>query len=132
MRAGPFKSKRGFICGVNQDPVGFNVAITRWLPRSGEWMVSVVRWKWSVLSQKFDNFLQLAQVLSPSPHALGIPGKLLGLRDLLHFSQFLNMASKDSNSSMSSPRRLFSRVAAVSLFGIATWKGRPPRMEICL
>ena len=58
--AGPFKSKRGFICGVNQDPVGFNVAITRWLPRFGEWMVSVVRWKWSVLSQKFDNFLQLA------------------------------------------------------------------------
>ena len=129
---GSFKSKRGFICGIDQNPVGFKVAVARWLPRSAEWMVSVVRWEWSVFDQKFDNFLQLAKIFSSSPHALDIPGKLFGLRDLLHFSQFLNMASKDSNSRMSSPRRLLSRVEAVSLFGIATGKGRPPRMEICL
>ena len=86
------------ICSVNQDPVGFNVAVARRLPRSDEWMVSVVRWKRSALSQKLDNLLQLVQVLPSLPHALDIPGKLPGLRDLLHFSQFLNIASNDSNS----------------------------------
>ena len=60
VRAGPFKPKRVLICCVYQDPVGFNVAVTRWLPRSDEWMVSVVRWKWGALGQKPDNFLQLS------------------------------------------------------------------------
>jgi hypothetical protein len=130
--AGPFKPKRIFVCSVKQDPVGFNVAVARWLPWSNQWMVSVVRWKRDVLGQKLDNLLQLLQVLPSFPHALDIPGKLPGLRDLLHFSQFLNIASKDSNSWMSSPRRLFSRVDAVSSFGIATGKGKPPRRDICL
>jgi len=96
--AGTFKPKRVVFCGVNQDPVGFDVAVARWLPRSHEWMVSVVRWKRDVLYQKLNNLLQLVQVLPSFPHALDIPGKLPGLRDLLHFSQFLNIASKDSNS----------------------------------
>ena len=33
---------------------------------------------------------------------------------------------------MSSPRRLFARVDAVSSFGISTRKGKPPRRDICL
>ena len=45
MRVGPFASKRVFICSVNQDPVGFNVAVERRLPRSDEWMVFVACWK---------------------------------------------------------------------------------------
>ena len=98
MCAGPFKPKRVAFCSVNQDPVGFNVAVARWLPRSHEWMVSEVRWKRDALGQKLDNLLQLVQVLPSLAHALDILGKLPGLRDLLHFSQFLNIASKDSNS----------------------------------
>ena len=98
VRTGPFKPKRVFVRSVNQDPVGFNVAVARRLPRSDEWMVSVVRWKRSALGQKLDNLLQLVQILSSFPHALDIPGKLPGLRDLIHFSHFLSIASKDSNS----------------------------------
>src|SRR3989304_5531617 len=96
--AGPFKPKRVALCSVNQDPIGFNVAVTRSLPRSHEGMVSVVRWKRGTLGQKLNSLLQLVQVLPSFPHELDIPGKLPGLRDLLHFSQFLNIASKDSNS----------------------------------
>src|SRR4030042_607743 len=95
--ASPFEQKRVAFRSVNQDPVGFNVAVARWLPRSHEWMVSVVRWKRDALDQKFDNLLQLVQVLPSFPHALDIPGKRPGLHDPLHFSQFLNIASKDSN-----------------------------------
>jgi len=96
--AGPLEPKRVAFGSVNQDPVGFNVAVARWLPRSHEWMVSVVRWKRDALGQKFDNLLQLVQVFPSFPHALDIPGKLPGLRDPLHFSKFLNIVSKDSNS----------------------------------
>ncbi len=96
--SGPFKPKRVALCRVNQDPIGFNVAVTRSLPRSQEWMVSAVRWKRDARGQKLNNLLQLVQVLPSFPHELDIPGKLLGLRDLLYFSQFLNIASKDSNS----------------------------------
>ncbi len=132
MRTGAFKAKRIFVCGINQDPICFDMAVARWLPRSHEWMVSAPGRKWETFSKMFDNFLQLTQVLPSFPHALDIPGELRSLRDLFHFSQFLNMASKESNSSMSSPRRLFSRVETVSSFGIATGKGRPPRRDICL
>ena len=58
----------------------------------------MVRWKRSTLGQQLDNLLQLVQVLPSFPHALDIPGKLPGLRDLLHFSQLLNIASNDLNS----------------------------------
>jgi len=95
---GPFKPERVLICCVYQHPVGFNVAVARRVPRSDEWMVSVVRWKRGALGQKPDNLSQLIQILPSFPHPLDIPGKLLGLRDLLHFSQFLNIASTDSNS----------------------------------
>jgi len=98
VRPGPFKPERVLICCVYQDPVGFNGAVARRVPRSDEWMVSVVRWKRGALGQKPDNFSQLIQILPSFPHPLDIPGKLLGLRDLLHFSQFLNIASTDSNS----------------------------------
>ena len=98
MGAGPLKPKRVAFRSVNQDPIGFNVAVTRWLPRSHEWMVSVARWKRDAPSQKLDNLLQLVQVFPSFPHALDISGKLPGLQDPLHFSQFLNIASKDSNS----------------------------------
>ena len=96
--AGPLKPKRVAFCSVNQDPIGFIVAVARWLPRSHEWMVSVVRWKRNALGQKLDNLLQLLQVLPSFPHAFDIPGKLPGLGDLPHFSQSLNIASNDSNS----------------------------------
>jgi len=94
---GSFKPERVPVCCVYQDPVGFNMAVARWLPRSNERMISAVRWKWDTLSQKPNDLLQLAQTLSSFPHPLDVSGKLLGLRDLLHFSQFLNIASTDSN-----------------------------------
>jgi len=86
------------MCCVYQDPVGFDMTIAGRAPRADEWMVSVVRRKWDAFGQKPDNFSQLIQILPSFPHPLDIPGKLLGLRDLLHFSQFLNIASTDSNS----------------------------------
>jgi hypothetical protein len=45
MCAYPFKLNRVFICGVNQDLVCFDVAVSRWLPRSYEWMLFIIRWK---------------------------------------------------------------------------------------
>ena len=77
--AGPFKPERVFICRVDQDPVGFNVAVARRVLRSDEWMISVVRWKQATLSQKPDHLSQLIQGLPSFPHPLDIPGKLLGL-----------------------------------------------------
>ncbi len=97
MCAGPFKAKRVDFRSVNQDPVGLNVAVARRLPRSHERMVSTVGWKRDALGQKLDHLLQFVQVFPSFPHAFDIPGKMPGLRDLFHFSQFLNIASKDSN-----------------------------------
>lgn len=92
----------------------------------------MVGWKRGALSQKLDDCLEFLQILASLSHAFDIAGKLLGLGDFLHFSQSLNIASNDSNSWMSSPRRLFFKAEAVSLFGMATEKGRPPRRDICL
>jgi hypothetical protein len=96
--SGSFKPERVLIRCVYQDPVRFNVTITRWVPRADEWMVSVVRRKLGASSEALDDFSQFLQVPSSLPHPFNIAGKLLGLRDLLHFSQSLNMASTDSNS----------------------------------
>ena len=98
MRPGSFKPERAPICCVYQDPVGFDVTVARRAPRPHEWMVSVVRRKLDAFSEKPDNLSQLIQVLPSFPYPLDILRKLLGLRDLLHFSQFLNIASTDSNS----------------------------------
>ena len=97
VRPGSFKPEQVLICCVYQDPVGFDVTVARRTPRTDEWMVSVVRGKQGALSQKPDNFSQLIQVLPSFPHPLDIPGKLPSLRDLLHFSQFSNRASNESN-----------------------------------
>jgi hypothetical protein len=132
VRPGSFKPERVSICCVYQDPVGFDVAVARRIPRVSKRMVSVVRRNWDAFGQEPNNLSQLIQVLPSFPYPFDITGKLFGLRDLLHFSQFLNIASTDSNSWISSPRRLFTRVDAVSSFGISTGKGKPPRRDICL
>ena len=79
VRPGSFKPERVPICCVYQDPVGFDVTVARWTPRTDEWMVSVARGKQGALSQKPDNLSQLIQVLPSFPHPFDIPGKLLGL-----------------------------------------------------
>ena len=43
---GAFKSEGIFVCSTNQDPICFDMAIARWLPRSQEWMVSESSLKW--------------------------------------------------------------------------------------
>jgi len=79
VRPGPPKPERVLICCVYQDPVGFNVAVARRVPRSDEWMISVVRWKQGALSQKPDHLSHLIQGLPSFPHPFDIPGKLIGL-----------------------------------------------------
>jgi len=98
VRAGSFKPKWFVIDCINQDPVGFHVAVAGWLHRSRQRMVSVVWWKWGALSSKLHDFPKFLQIFTSFPHSFDLPGKLSGLGDLLHFSQSLDIASNDSNS----------------------------------
>jgi hypothetical protein len=50
VRTGSFKPKRLLIDRINQDPVGFDVAVACWLPWPRERVVSVGWWKRSTLS----------------------------------------------------------------------------------
>jgi len=98
MGASAFEPERTLVRGVDQDPVSFDVAVARWLPRPNQCMFSVFGLKRGTLGQELDDFPQLVEILPPFPHALDIAGELFGLRDPLHFSQLSNIASNESNS----------------------------------
>ena len=98
MSSRSFKPNRIIICGIDQDPVGFDMAIMRWFPLSNKGMIPVLGVKLSPGGELSHNGLKFYEVFPASPHLLDIAGELGGLRDPFHFFQLSNMASIDSNS----------------------------------
>jgi len=64
--AGAFKPKRVPLRGVDQDPVGFDVAVARRLPRANQSMVPVFRRNWSALGQEHSKSRVIANEVKQS------------------------------------------------------------------
>ena len=101
VRTGSLQSQRIRICCVDQNPVGFNVAVTRRLPRASEGVVTVFPRKAVASRESSHDHLQFPKVLAPSSHQLHVSRELRRLRDGLHFSQLSNISSSESNTSTS-------------------------------
>ena len=69
---------------VNQQPIGFNVAITTASEISPEWVILEQFWQWTSVNQQFQDNLQLRQVLAPLLQAFDVLLELAGAAEGSH------------------------------------------------
>ena len=86
MRAGSFQKKLIFREFVDQDPVGFYVAVASAEPISAEFVIAMFRRQRFLGDQQVDDSFYFFEVFAPLPHAFYILLKLLRLGDI-HSSQ---------------------------------------------
>ena len=102
-------------------------------PVSAQRVVTMLDRQGFALKKRQNNLLKDTQIHAASLHPRQVFFELRGLLELFHrLSHSAKAASGDSNLLTSMFRSLFFKVAAVSLFGIATSKGIPFRRITCL